>query len=68
MAKNVIILFVSLDDSTRLIWGWKTPNMDYSLIYEYDVFQKHIILIFLKKRKKEKQIYKFKFPVESKRG
>ena len=29
-AKNIIIFFVSSDDSTHLIWGWKTENMDYS--------------------------------------
>ena len=29
-AKNIIILFVS-HEFTRLIWGWKTANMDYSL-------------------------------------
>ena len=32
---NIIILSVSSDDCTRLIWGWKTVNMDYSLyVYE----------------------------------
>ena len=35
--KNIIILFVSSDDFTCLIWGWKTANMDYSLyIYMYE--------------------------------
>ena len=29
--KNIIILFVSSDDFTSLIWGWKTANIDYSL-------------------------------------
>ena len=29
--KSIIRLSVSLQDSTRLIWGWKTANMDYSL-------------------------------------
>ena len=24
-------LFVLLDEFTRPIWGWKTPNIDYSL-------------------------------------
>ena len=28
-AKNIIILFVSWEYFTLLIWGWKTPNMDY---------------------------------------
>ena len=26
-----LLIFVSSDDFTRLIWGWKTANMDYSL-------------------------------------
>ena len=29
--KNIIILSGLSDDSTRLIWDWKTANMDYSL-------------------------------------
>ena len=29
--KNIIILFVSSDDFTRLIWIWKIANIDYSV-------------------------------------
>ena len=30
-AKNIIMLFVSSDDFTRLIWGRKIAKMDYNL-------------------------------------
>ena len=31
LLRNIIVLFVSSDDFTPLIWGWKTANMDYKL-------------------------------------
>ena len=51
-AKNIIILFISLDDSMCLIWGWKTGNVDYSL-YVYGGGGK-------------KNLYQFKFSGKSK--
>ena len=51
-AKNIIILSVSSDDFTRLIWGWKTANMNYSLYMSMDKKKREnpIYIIILKRK------------------
>ena len=57
-AKNFLILFISSDDFTCLIWGWKIANMDYNM-YIYIYIYIYICM------KETKNLYKFKFSGES---